>query len=305
MHRSRTRGLRRCGFTLVELLVVIGIIAILIAILLPALSRAKRQAQTVKCTSNLRQLMAATLMYVNDNKGYIPYAGWGDTPGKAIGGAYAANWLYKPDETAQSGVFTEGDQKTGALWMYIESKPEALRCPADDSPKDPKYFQLLTSYVMNGWMCNKNFDRNTAATSNPGPYNTHPLHKINEFKPWHAVYWDYPSGDAYGGSNVLYSQERKQGPTTDPYEFPCVAVRHSGKTPNLVGQSDFAQSLSGGIPVVFLDGHAEAKPAYSWEEGLRDYGYPRGMSPFWASPTQPNGGGGGNNTLLVDILSPN
>ena len=78
-HKHGSIGMRRslrAGFTLVELLVVISIVALLIAMLLPALSKARETANRLLCRNNQRQMMLATVMYTNDHKQYMPTPAW-------------------------------------------------------------------------------------------------------------------------------------------------------------------------------------------------------------------------------------
>jgi prepilin-type N-terminal cleavage/methylation domain-containing protein/prepilin-type processing-associated H-X9-DG protein len=127
------RGCPKPGFTLIELLVVIAIIAILAALLLPALTRAKEKAQGIQCLSNGRQLSLGWLMYAHDNRDRIVYASDDGTGTLNPLNQYA--WTsqhldYDPNNRANWDIAV--DIQKGPLWPYYKSAG-IYKCPADHS----------------------------------------------------------------------------------------------------------------------------------------------------------------------------
>ncbi len=124
------RGAGR-GFTLIELLVVIAIIAILAAMLLPALAKSKTKAHGIKCLNNTKQLMLAWRMYIDDNNDTLPFAYVDDNPSNRN---YPFAWMhgildYNGSTTANWDV--DNTLAKGAIWPYTGKNREIYKCPAD------------------------------------------------------------------------------------------------------------------------------------------------------------------------------
>jgi len=128
----------RRGFTLVELLVVIGIISVLISLLLPTLSKARKSASAVVCLSNLRQVGIGMMQYVNDNRGTLPVADIQvstNEPSYYLG-IYGSGWVSRLADKKYVVTTTEMNR----------TKRDVFSCPIDQTGRPQDYTANMPYY---------------------------------------------------------------------------------------------------------------------------------------------------------------
>jgi prepilin-type N-terminal cleavage/methylation domain-containing protein/prepilin-type processing-associated H-X9-DG protein len=261
---------KKHGFTLVELLVVIGIIAVLVGILLPAANLVRQQAYKVKCQSNMRMLGTAIIQYETNWSGFIPYCNWDngvdDTSEFAYGWLFASPTyrIHYPASFGIDGAWgglphpPPNGVMTGSIWQYTGTV-EIYHCPADN----PDFYtgtEWLTSYLMNGSQCG--FGKYGNAGSNlsiPGAKVTQVDSITDDVILWEAV------------EQLFQGQSLTGAVWNDGSSYPSeevLAARHRK-----------------GANVLFLDNHVEWWEPSNWSYAVNFY--PRGQ--LWWSPFSTDG----------------
>jgi prepilin-type N-terminal cleavage/methylation domain-containing protein len=273
----------RGAFTLIELLVVIAIIAILAALLLPALQMAKSRAYAVTDINNCKQTMLATAMYCNDNKETLPAPAWwnngsgssdcwivaANIPAGCMEGHTPAN--YQNHVIYQTGWFT-GIEVTppmiiappgpSQLYQYLQN-PAIFRCP-QDMVVNAEYLsrgELISSYIWDGAIVaygENNFDVST-------PF------KISKFQPTDILQWENNEKNTAGGAWNDFSNYPLEG-GADLYH----------------GTMSFSQRHGNAAQVGRMDGSA-ARELYA---NIYNWAYaPKGSGPndVWYNPNNPDG----------------
>lgn len=224
----------RSGFTLVELLVVIGIIALLVSILLPALNKARTSAQSLQCLSNLRQVGQAAMMFGTEHRLLLPTGNW-----------------YRIDSESNPSV--SGITNYGAISDYLNmktwttGKSTAYTCPTLQGIAPALYF--ANTYAINYYGSSNPWNWTDTAMAGSG----WPMHRLTDVsKPSEMVWFmDSYATDKYTGSSAGWFYY-----TTLLTSDQAFAVGDGAGTANQMFKN-MLWPHNGSKNFVFVDGHAE------------------------------------------------